>query len=37
MPMYYLIPISLVVLAVALTALLYWGGFVEERRNSRRV
>jgi nitrogen fixation-related uncharacterized protein len=36
MPTYYLIPLSLVVLAVGLTALLYWGGFVEERRNGRR-
>lgn len=35
MPSYYLIPWSLVVLSLALTALLYWGGFVEERRNGR--
>ncbi len=35
MPDYVLIPILLVVLALALTALLYWGGFVEERRNRR--
>ena len=35
MPSYYLIPWLLVVLALGLTGLLYWGGFVEERRNSR--
>jgi hypothetical protein len=32
---YYLIPILLVIMSLALTALLYWGGFVEERRNRR--
>lgn len=32
---YYLIPILLVVMSLALTALLYWGGFAEERRNGR--
>jgi hypothetical protein len=35
LPDYILIPLLLVVLAVGLTALLYWGGFVEERRNRR--
>ena len=35
MPSYYLIPILLVLLSVGITALLYWGGFVEERRNGR--
>ena len=35
MPSYYLIPWLLVILSVALTALMYWGGFVEERRNGR--
>lgn|GEM_PF-2026260 len=35
MPDYVLIPILLVILSLALTALLYWGGFVEERRNGR--
>jgi hypothetical protein len=34
-PDYILIPILLVILALALTGLLYWGGFVEERRNAR--
>ncbi|MEA2689679.1 MAG: hypothetical protein QOD51_2286, partial [Candidatus Eremiobacteraeota bacterium] len=34
---YILIPILLVVMSLGLTALIYWGGFVEERRNSRRV
>ncbi|MEA2689977.1 MAG: hypothetical protein QOD51_2584, partial [Candidatus Eremiobacteraeota bacterium] len=33
---YILIPILLVVMSLGLTALIYWGGFVEERRNSRR-
>jgi hypothetical protein len=32
---YYAIPLFLVVLSVALVALLYWGGFVEEKRNGR--
>ena len=32
---YIAIPIFLVVLSLALTAVLYWGGFVEERRNAR--
>ena len=36
-PDYVLIPILLVILSLALTALLYWGGFVEERRNGRTV
>lgn len=31
----YTIPILLVILSAGLTALIYWGGFVEERRNSR--
>jgi hypothetical protein len=35
MPSYYLIPLLLVVMSLALVAALYWGGFVEERRNSR--
>ena len=35
MPDYYLIPILLVIMSVALVALIYWGGFVEERRNGR--
>ncbi len=37
MPDYVLIPILLIVLALALTGLLYWGGLVEERRNGRTV
>lgn len=36
-PDYILIPILLVVMSIGLMALIYWGGFVEERRNSRRV
>jgi len=36
MPSYYLIPILLVVMSVGLTALIYWGSFVEERRNKSR-
>jgi len=36
MPAYYLIPILLVVMSVGLTALIYWGSFVEERRNKSR-
>lgn len=35
MTSYYLIPILLVIMSLALTGLLYWGGFVEERRNGR--
>ena len=35
MPSYYLIPILLVIMSLGLTALMYWGGFVEERRNAR--
>jgi hypothetical protein len=35
MPSYYLIPILLVVMSLGLVGLLYWGGFVEERRNGR--
>jgi hypothetical protein len=34
-PSYYLIPWLLVILSVGLMVLIYWGGFVEERRNSR--
>jgi hypothetical protein len=34
-PLYWLIPWSLVALSVVLVALIYWGGFVEERRNGR--
>ncbi len=30
---YILIPILLAVMSIALVALIYWGGFVEERRN----
>ena len=37
MPDYILIPILLVVMSLALMGLIYWGGFVEERRNSNRV
>jgi hypothetical protein len=36
-PDYILIPILLVVMSLALTGLIYWGGFVEERRNRTRV
>jgi len=36
-PDYRLIPLLLVLMAVALCALIYWGGFVEERRNARRI
>jgi hypothetical protein len=35
LPDYYLIPILLVIMSLGLTALLYWGGFVEEGRNRR--
>jgi hypothetical protein len=35
MPSYYAIPLFLVILSLALVGLLYWGGFVEERRNGR--
>jgi len=34
LPDYVLIPILLVILAVGIVALIYWGGFVEERRNN---
>jgi hypothetical protein len=34
-PSYAAIPIGLCVLCIVLTALIYWGGFVEERRNRR--
>jgi len=36
-PDYILIPILLVIMSLGLVALIYWGGFVEERRNSTRV
>lgn len=32
---YYTIPILLVILAVALVGLIYWGASVEEKRNAR--
>lgn len=32
-PDYILIPILLVIMSLGLVALIYWGGFVEERRN----
>ena len=35
MPPYYLIPWLLVAMSIALLALIYWGGFGEERRNGR--
>jgi len=35
LPDYYLIPILLVLMSLGLTALIYWGGFVEESRNRR--
>ena len=35
MPDYYAIPLFLVVLSLALVGVIYWGGFVEERRNGR--
>jgi hypothetical protein len=34
-PDYYAIPLFLVVLSLALVGVIYWGGFVEERRNGR--
>jgi hypothetical protein len=34
-PSYYIVPWSLVALSVILIGLIYWGGFVEERRNGR--
>ena len=37
MPDYYLIPVLLIVMTLALIALIYWGGFVEERRNDARI
>ncbi|HZC29339.1 MAG TPA: hypothetical protein VE269_06330, partial [Gaiellaceae bacterium] len=36
-PSYYLIPTLLTVMTVVLMALIYWGSFVEERRNKNRV
>jgi hypothetical protein len=35
-PSYWLIPWLLVVMSAALVALIYWGSFVEERRNKNR-
>jgi hypothetical protein len=35
-PSYFVIPVLLVVMSVAIMALIYWGGFVEERRNKNR-
>lgn len=32
---YYTIPILLVILAIALVGLIYWGASVEEKRNAR--
>lgn len=32
----YTIPISLVVFSILVTALIYWGGFIEESRNKTR-
>jgi len=34
-PSYYFIPWLLVAMSLGLVALIYWGGFVEERRNGR--
>jgi hypothetical protein len=36
-PSYYLIPTLLTIMSVALMALIYWGSFIEERRNKNRV
>jgi hypothetical protein len=35
-PDYILIPLLLVLMSVGLVALIYWGSFVEERRNRNR-
>jgi hypothetical protein len=35
-PSYFVIPVLLVIMSVAIMALIYWGGFVEERRNKNR-
>jgi len=35
-PSYYVIPVLLVIMSLALMGLIYWGGFVEERRNKSR-
>ena len=35
-PDYILIPLLLVLMSIGLTALIYWGSFVEERRNKGR-
>jgi hypothetical protein len=34
-PDYYLIPLLLVLMSLAIVGLIYWGGFAEERRNGR--
>jgi hypothetical protein len=34
-PDYILIPLLLVIMSVGLTALIYWGASIEERRNGR--
>lgn len=34
-PSYYLIPVLLVIMSLAIVGLIYWGGFIEERRNGR--
>ena len=34
-PDYILIPLLLVLMSVGLMALIYWGSFIEERRNGR--
>lgn len=33
---YYTIPILLVILSAGLTALIFWGSTIEERRNARQ-
>ena len=35
MQSYVVIPVLLIILSVALVGVLYWGGFIEERRNGR--
>ena len=32
---YYTIPILLIIMSLGLIALIYWGSFVEEKRNGR--
>jgi hypothetical protein len=36
-PSYYIIPVLLVVMSLALLAIIYWGSFIEERRNKAAV